>query len=111
MPDVKLTSLAITALWLFSACSAEPDASSGNLVERGQHLATMRCSSCHAIDQTGISPELQAPPLRQALLDYDIEALGLDFEAHLSSGTDIMPAFDLSGDERDALMAFILSLE
>lgn len=107
------SSLKLVAIFsvTLAACGPGGGGTPTDLAAEGEKIAQLKCASCHAISAADSSPLEAAPPLRQALIGYDIESLGLDFEAHLQSGTDVMPIFNLSNEERGALQAFIQSLE
>lgn len=82
-----------------------------SLIDTGRDIAERNCASCHSIERTGESPLPEAPPLRYALVDFDIEALATDFREHIQVGNDVMPEFDFNPLQTDALMAYLLSLE
>lgn len=89
--------------------SAEvPDA---DLVSAGREIAEHNCARCHSIERTGTSPLAEAPPLRDAITAFDIEALATDFREHIKIGNQTMPEFDFSPLQTDALMAYLLSIE
>lgn len=105
----------IAAVLLLAGCGASPQQDNieggENLVETGRDIAERNCASCHAIGLADASPMPGAPPLRAVLADFDIEALATDFREHVEIGTDIMPEFDFSPLETDALMAYLLTIE
>ena len=82
-----------------------------SLIDTGRDIAERNCASCHSIERSGESPLPEAPPLRYALVDFDIEALATDFREHIQVGNDVMPEFDFNPLQTDALMAYLLSLE
>ena len=84
---------------------------SADLVDQGRGIAERNCAVCHAIEATGESPRVEAPPLRSVLADFDIEALAIDFREHIGLGNEIMPEFDFGPLGTDALMAYLLSIE
>ncbi|MEO1472877.1 MAG: c-type cytochrome [Pseudomonadota bacterium] len=101
---------------LLAACgsandAADEDTFDGSLIESGRDIAERNCATCHSIERTGTSPLAEAPPLRDAISGFDIEALATDFREHVEIGTDIMPEFDFSPLHVDALMAYLLSIE
>lgn len=107
-------SVQLVALWTvigLGGCDLRSDPFQHDLTEQGRQIAETRCARCHAIDSLEKSPHPQAPPFYIAVLDYDIESLGLDFEAHMETGTDVMPAFNLTAEEQDALITYILTVE
>ncbi|MEL7480809.1 MAG: cytochrome c [Pseudomonadota bacterium] len=101
------------------ACQPAPDGSpvdatavaDADLIETGRQIAERNCAVCHAIGPTGTSPRPEAPPLRTALADYDIEAIATDFREHVQLGGEIMPQFDFDPIATDALMAYLLTIE
>ena len=82
-----------------------------SLIDTGRDIAERNCASCHSIERSGESSLPEAPPLRYALVDFDIEALATDFREHIQVGNDVMPEFDFNPLQTDALMAYLLSLE
>lgn len=87
------------------------DVFEASLIENGREIAERNCAVCHSIERQGESSLAEAPPLRMALVDFDIEALATDFREHVEIGNDVMPEFDFSPLHTDALMAYLLSIE
>jgi len=123
-PTTMLKTSMIAAGLLLVSCSADsgetppvaqPDASTDvfetSLIENGRAIAERNCAVCHSIERQGESSLAEAPPLRTALVDFDIEALATDFREHVKVGNDVMPEFDFSPLHTDALMAYLLSIE
>jgi cytochrome c len=73
----------------------------------GRTFAEQTCSSCHAIGRTGASPEAAAPPFRTLSRRYPIESLAEAFSEGIFTGHPMMPQFELSPGEIDALIAWL----
>lgn len=105
----------IAAGLLLAACGSEQtpptDILEVSLIENGRAIAERNCAVCHSIEREGASSLAAAPPLRIALVDFDIEALATDFREHVKVGNEVMPEFDFSPLHSDALMAYLLSIE
>ena len=86
---------------------------SGNLTERspseerGYRVAARECATCHAIDATGDSPRMDAPPLREVRRRYNGASLAREFETIGRVGHYQMPAKAISRSDREDLIAYI----
>ncbi len=74
----------------------------------GRSLATRWCMACHVVEPGQSKATDNAPSFRAIALRPDTTAASLD--RYLSKGHTLMPDFLLSPQERDALVAYILSL-
>src|SRR5947207_12248638 len=59
----------------------------------GHDLLAAKCSRCHAIERTGVSPHAQAPPFRTLSKQYPIEGLAEALAEGFSVGHPDMPEF------------------
>lgn len=87
-----------TALCLAAALAAlpaSPPSMSETSVSRGRGLAQARCSSCHAVDVTGASPNPAAPPFRTLGRRYPLANLEEAFAEGAYVGHAEMPSFTL----------------
>ena len=83
-----------------SAAAQEP--------ELGGRLAVRWCMACHIVDATQTKATDNAPSFRDIATRPATTAESLD--RHLSTGHTLMPDFSLDTRERNALVAYILSL-
>lgn len=82
--------------------------------EAGRAFAEARCSSCHAVGETGASPYAPAPPLRTLHQKYNVEGLAEAFAEGIlvgHKGPAQMPEFVLTPEEIDDLIAYLKSFE
>jgi mono/diheme cytochrome c family protein len=80
---------------------------------RGQALAEVNCSTCHAVGPTGDSPYAPAPPFRTLNAKYDVEGLAEAFAEGIEvghRGARQMPEFQLTPAQIDDLIAYLKSL-
>ena len=95
------------------AAVASPAGAGGNRL-RGQFFARENCSTCHAVGPVGISPYPLAPPFRTLPKKYDVEGLAEALAEGIvvgNTGARQMPAFVLSVEEIDDLIAYLKSLD
>jgi mono/diheme cytochrome c family protein len=110
-----LSGLLSVATVAISACSTvAPAPATGSVVnlaaERGHRIAQIRCAGCHAIESTGASPSIMAPPFRNLRLRYN----PISMERHLAELTrtgyaDMAPQ-PIGDDEALAIAAYIEAL-
>lgn len=101
-------SLAIAAVSAILAAGAPTEAD--RAVERGHGLVEGRCSSCHAIETTGASPNPAAPPFRSLGSRYPLPNLEEAFAEGAYVGHAEMPNFVLEPNEISDLMAYLKRL-
>ena len=94
------------ALVLASALLALPASAQDSSV--GGRLAVRWCMACHIVDASQTKATDNAPSFRDIAARPTTTAGSLD--RHLSKGHTLMPDFSLSTQERNALVAYILSL-
>jgi len=99
-----------------TACALPPETTSEEPsdVTAGRQLAQERCSSCHAVGETGASPYAPAPPLRTLHQKYDVEGLAEAFAEGIlvgHKGARPMPEFVLTPEEIDHLIAYLKSFD
>lgn len=121
-----LASACIAALSL-AACAAPPPSTpaqslapsaakaptepQGQLIARGKQLAEMMCASCHAIGASGDSPAAEAPPFRTLSQLYPIEQLEEAMAEGILTGHPMMPNFQFTEGQIDALTAYLRSIQ
>jgi mono/diheme cytochrome c family protein len=74
----------------------------------GRNLAVRWCMACHVVEPEQSTATDNAPSFRTIAARAETTARSLD--RYLSTGHTLMPDFLLSSQERDALVAYILSL-
>jgi mono/diheme cytochrome c family protein len=94
------------ALMLALALPASPAAAQDPPV--GRSLAVRWCMACHVVEPNQSMATDNAPSFRAIATRPDTTARSLD--RYLSRGHTLTPDFSLTSQERDALVAYILSL-
>ncbi len=79
--------------------------------ERGQELARRNCAMCHAIGETGASPNAQAPPFRQISRRYPLENLEEALAEGILTGHPAMPQFRFAPAEINDLIGYLKSIQ
>ncbi len=97
----RLVAMAL-ALTLLALPAAAQDPSVGG------KLAVRWCMACHVVEPNQTTATDNAPTFRAIAARPGTTASSLD--RYLSIGHTLMPDFSLSSQERDALVAYILSL-
>lgn len=129
VPVVKTTAGVLGAGFVAMACASSPapvtpepaasatavpvasDLSAPSMTEQGRAFVTARCSSCHAVGRSGDSPVAQAPPFRTLSARYPLENLAEGLAEGLYVGHPVMPEFELTPEEVDAVIAWIGSIQ
>jgi mono/diheme cytochrome c family protein len=75
----------------------------------GVTYAKQVCAQCHAIDQTGTSPEPTAPPFKDVANTTGMTATAL--RVWLSTSHPTMPNIIVEPQDMDNVIAYILSLK
>ena len=88
------------ALLAFPAAAQDPGA--------GGKLAVRWCMACHVVESNQTKATDNAPSFRDIAARPATTAASLD--RYISVGHTLMPDFSLSSQERNALVAYILSL-
>lgn len=108
----RLFAVAIAAL-LFSPPAAEaqnkplPDP----LFDRGMALVSHNCGRCHAVESRGESAHSEAPPFRDLLRRYPIDALEESFIDEIYSQHPDMPVFKVTPEQLDAILYYIAVIQ
>jgi mono/diheme cytochrome c family protein len=79
--------------------------------QRGEVLARGMCSACHAIGKTGNSKHPAAPRFRRLDDQTNLAKLSRRLQGGLLTGHEGMPLFRFSGDDADAMVAYIRSIQ
>lgn len=77
----------------------------------GGAYAEQRCAECHAIGLTDSSPRAGAPALRDLFKRYARDDLRQAFINGTHVGDPAMPAFHMSAEEADRLVAYLRSID
>jgi len=115
--------MVLTVLLLATAGCAGPRPSIDSRVEepgdpwgvtgspaRGEVLADMRCSSCHAVGRSGASPMAAAPPFRGLGQRYPVAQLQESLAEGLVTAHPAMPQIELEADDIADLIAYLDSI-
>lgn len=73
----------------------------------GRTLVDTYCAACHAIERTGASPHLDAPPFRTLHERYDVRLLSEALVEGLVTGHPDMPEFAFDPIEAEAIVAYL----
>lgn len=88
-----------------------PAATAGELEDQGKALLTRLCARCHAVEKTGNSPHVGAPPFRTIGDRYDIRELTERMSERLISTHPDMPDFQFSQADAQAVRAYLYSIQ
>ena len=77
---------------------------------RGEVLAEMRCSSCHAVGRSGPSPMPAAPPFRGLAQRYPVADLQEALAEGLVTAHPAMPQVEMEADDIADLIAYLDSV-
>ena len=80
-------------------------------IERGRDLARLACSRCHGISATDSSTHPKAPLFRKLVSRLTAEGLAEQLEIGLSLGHSPMPPWNVSTEQADDLLAYMISLQ
>jgi cytochrome c len=97
---------------LAGACATTPGPAwkSGDPA-KGHEVVQDLCSSCHAVEATGESPNLQAPPLRGVLANYRPDWLAEDLHNSVAISHLKMPTFYFGEDHEYDVVAYLLTIQ
>lgn len=100
--------LPVLALVLATAPALAQD-EAARLAE-GKRLAEINCIRCHSIEAEGESPLTDAPPFREIAMNYDEMELVDGFMEGLAVRHPLMPDWEVTEPQAEALAAFVMSL-
>ena len=98
-------------LILPSTVEAQNKALPDPLFDRGMALVSHNCGRCHAIESKGKSPHSEAPPFRDLLQRYPIDALEESFIDEIYSQHPDMPVFKVTPEQLDAILYYIAIIQ
>ncbi|MFC3070839.1 c-type cytochrome [Phenylobacterium soli] len=80
-------------------------------LHRGEQLVERYCAGCHAVRQSGASPNAAAPPFRDLHTRYQIDDLAEGLAEGLLTGHPAMPEFEFSPSDVQAIIAYLKSIQ
>lgn len=80
-------------------------------VEDGRVIAEVNCAACHAIGQSGSSPNPAAPHFRSLLSRYNAEVLVTELNEGMRVAHAPMPQFQFNPAATDSLIAYLQSVQ
>lgn len=86
-------------------------AANAPLREDGRQLAGLMCARCHAIGPDGLSPNSLALPFRYLGQKYAPQELAAAISEQVITRHPVMPTYRLTPAQRDALNAYIASIQ
>ena len=90
---------------------AHAQAADKSLINKGEWLAKMNCSRCHAIGKEGDSPHPQAPAFRTLSSKYPIKQLEEALAEGIVSGHPDMPVFVFGPHDVEAIIQYLQSVQ
>lgn len=100
-----IVSLALCCLY------AGPVLAQGDAIDVGRRLSEINCTRCHSIETAGESPLTDAPPFRELAKNYTPEELTDGFMEGLAVRHPLMPDWEVTEPQAEALTAYIMSLK
>ena len=104
-PSMRIAS--VLALFLFAAPALAQDAA---VLAEGKRLSEINCAKCHNIEAEGESPLTDAPPYREIARNYDPLELIDSFMEGLAVRHPLMPDWEVTEPQAEALTSYIMSL-
>ncbi|WP_373505090.1 c-type cytochrome [Aestuariivirga sp.] len=99
--------LPLALLLLTTPAFAQDEAA---LIAEGRKLSDINCTRCHNIEATGESPLTDAMPFREMYKDFDRYELIDGFMEGLAVRHPLMPDWEVTEPQAEALAAFVMSL-
>ena len=75
--------------------------------DRGAVLVRQNCAGCHAVERSGNSPMVAAPPFRDMGVQYPVRDLQEAFAEGLVTAHPAMPAFELEPAQIADVIAYL----
>ena len=85
-------------------------ADEAKLIAEGKRLAEINCTRCHNIEAEGESPLTDSPPFREVAKNYEESELIDGFMDGLAVRHPLMPDWEVTQPQAEALAAFVMSL-
>lgn len=80
-------------------------------IDQGRKLSEINCTRCHNIEASGESPLTDAPPFRELAKNYTPEELTDGFMEGLAVRHPLMPDWEVTEPQAEALTTYIMSLK
>jgi mono/diheme cytochrome c family protein len=108
--------VAAAGLAVLASCASSSELANGSggqpdPVAEGREFASLGCASCHAMDQNDFGPNPNAPPMKRLLPRLEFKMLERATSPNVDMIHGAMPPLRLSRLDRDALVAYLKSLE
>lgn len=100
-----------TSIVAFGLFLAAPAVAQESTLAEGKRLSEINCTRCHNIEAAGESPLTDAPPFRELAKNYSPEELTDGFMDGLAVRHPLMPDWEVTEPQADALTAYIMSLK
>lgn len=112
IPGVVLLVVLSCAAPTLAAAKADPAAAEqARTLGRGRALAQAHCSTCHAVGESGRSPNVLAPPFRSLHTAFPVGDLIDAIAQGAATGHPAMPRFRLSFEQGRDLVAYVRSIQ
>lgn len=102
--------IALPLLALIASTLPALAADDAKLIAEGKRLSEINCARCHNLEAEGESPLTDAPPFREVARNYDRVELIDSFMEGLAVRHPLMPDWDVTEPQAEALAAFVMSL-
>jgi len=110
--NISLATVALMVAFISSpVVEARNKSAPDPLFDRGMALVSHNCGRCHAIDSKDESTHPAAPPFRDLLQRYPIDALEESFIDSIYSEHPDMPAFTVTPEQLDAILYYIAVIQ
>ena len=80
-------------------------------LDKGEAIAELVCSSCHAVGRDDIGPHADATPFRDISKSYPIDMLADSLSRGIVVDHPDMPPFSFAPDEVDALIEYMKRIQ
>jgi mono/diheme cytochrome c family protein len=115
MTPGPFASVALVAALALSASGASAAVSEqleqARAISRGRALATAHCGLCHAVGESGRSPNVLAPPFRSLHTAYPVGDVIDAITQGAPTGHPAMPQFRFSFEQGRDLVAYVRSIQ
>jgi cytochrome c len=111
MKRAAMTALVIVGVSLWPGLASAEPLTPEVLKAKGQQVAEQYCGACHATGKTGASANPNAPVFRRIFGKQPAGAIAEDLREGLKIGHKTMPRIQLTGDDVDALMTYMASIQ
>lgn len=110
MPFAKLLTFLALMTVLGIGTSASAHASLATQIRQGHEVAVRKCSGCHAVGISDVSPNPKAPAFRNLYKRYAVDGLREAFLKGYRVAHAPMPTFVLPRSTIDPLLAYLKSI-